>query len=100
MNVKEASKLAGVHEETMRRWLREKKIDSEITSKRTGYSISEESLFDYLARREEWMRLKEPHKKHGKTEYRAETDGTLLIMVIRVVEPKDVKRFIELLDEL
>ncbi len=47
-SVKTVADLLGTNEETVRRWIRDEKLQAEIQSKKKGYSISESQLADFL----------------------------------------------------
>lgn len=47
-SVKEIANLISVNEETVRRWIREGKLKSTIISKKTGNSIKESDLYEFL----------------------------------------------------
>lgn len=47
-SVKEIANLILVNEETVRRWIREGKLKSTIISKKTGNSIKESDLYEFL----------------------------------------------------
>lgn len=47
-NTKEVAKIVGVHEETVRRWIRGGRIEAQQDSKKDGNFISENSLANFL----------------------------------------------------
>lgn len=96
MTVREVSKRMKVSEETVRRWIRDGKLQASIKSKKKGYFITEESVA-LLERgfKQSWTDSKEALLKSGTMEFLAVMDGMPVIVAIRSAEPKDVKRFIE-----
>ena len=46
-NVKYVSKLFDVSEETVRRWIRDGKLEASIDSKKKGYTISKDNVNEF-----------------------------------------------------
>lgn len=96
MTVREVSKRMNVSEETVRRWIRDGKLQASIKSKKKGYFITEESLASLeRGSKQSWMDSKEALPKSGTMEFLVVMDGMPMIMTIRSAELKDVKRFVE-----
>lgn len=45
-NVKEVAEILGVNQETVRRWIRDKKLEATIESKKKGHVVTEKALFE------------------------------------------------------
>lgn len=48
--IQELSQLLGVNSETVRRWIRQNKLQAQFTSRKAGYLVTKESLEEFLAK--------------------------------------------------
>ena len=51
-NVKEVAEILNVDQETVRRWIRNKKLEATMESKKKGHMVTEEALFKFKAPKE------------------------------------------------
>jgi excisionase family DNA binding protein len=73
-NVKEAAEILDVNPETVRRWVRSGEIFATMSSKRSGWVISQKSLEDFLVRHHVKVLNKYSNKKTDRRKKKVDID--------------------------